>query len=70
MSGDEQLDMFGDGEKDERQRRLDDTIDKLRSKYGNNIIQTANILKDEKLKELDIKGEHTIHPYSFFNNNK
>lgn len=70
VNGDEQLDMFGDGEKDERQRRLDDTIDKLRSKYGNNIIQTANILKDEKLKELDIKGEHTIHPYSFFSNNK
>ncbi len=70
VSGGEQLDMFGDAEKDERQRRLDDAIDKLRSKYGNNIIQTANILKDEKLKELDIKGEHTIHPYSFFNDNK
>ncbi len=64
--GDEQLDFFGDLEKDERQKRLDSAIDGLRKKYGNNVIQSAIVYKDPKLKDLDIKGEHTIHPYSFF----
>ena len=64
--GNEQLDLFGDLEKDEKQKRLDTAIDKLRAKYGNNIIQAAIIYKDPKLKDFDIKGEHTIHPYSFF----
>ncbi len=68
--GDEQLDLFGNLEKDEKQKRLDNAIDKLRAKYGNNIIQSAIVYKDPKLKDLDIKGEHTIHPYSFFKNNK
>lgn len=66
--GNEQLDLFGDLEKDEKQKRLDTAIDKLRAKYGNNIIQAAIVYKDPKLKDLDIKGEHTIHPYSFFKN--
>ena len=70
LFGNEQLDLFGDLEKDEKQKRLDNAIDKLRAKYGNNIIQAAIVYKDPKLKDLDIKGEHTIHPYSFFKNNK
>ena len=70
LFGNEQLDLFGDLEKDEKQKRLDTAIDKLRAKYGNNIIQAAIVFKDPKLKDLDIKGEHTIHPYSFFKNNK
>lgn len=68
--GNEQLDLFGDLGKDEKQKRLDTTIDKLRAKYGNNIIQAAIVYKDPKLKDLDIKGEHTIHPYSFFKSKK
>lgn len=70
LTGDEQLDMFGDVAKDEKQKRLDSAIDNLRKKYGNNIIQSAVVLKDPKLRDLDIKGEHVIHPYSFFKNNK
>ena len=64
LFGNEQLDLFGDLEKDEKQKRLDTAIDKLRAKYGNNIIQAAIVFKDPKLKDLDIKGEHTIHPYT------
>ncbi len=70
LFGNEQLDLFGDLEKDEKQKRLDNAIDKLRAKYGNNIIQAAIVYNDPKLKDLDIKGEHTIHPYSFFKKNK
>lgn len=66
--GAQQLDLFGSFEKDEKQRRLDVAIDKIRKKYGNNIIQSAIIYKDPKIRDLDVKGEHVIHPYSFFKN--
>ena len=68
--GDEQLNMFSASEDEEKRKRLDAAIDGLRKKYGNNIIQSAIVFKDPKLKDLDIKGEHVIHPYSFFKNNK
>lgn len=64
--GAEQLDMFGSIERDEKQKRLNETIDKLRKKYGNNVIQSAIVYKDPKIRDLDVKGEHVIHPYSFF----
>lgn len=63
-----QLDFFGSLEKDEKQKRLDAAIDKMRKKYGNNVIQSAIVYKDPKIRDLDIKGEHVIHPYSFFKN--
>lgn len=66
LFGAEQLDLFGSLEADERQKRLDAAIDKLRKKYGNNIIQSAIVFKDPKIRDLDIKGDHVIHPYSFF----
>ncbi len=64
--GPEQLDMFGDIEKDGKRRSLDAAIDSLRKKYGHDVIQLAQVYKDPKIRALDIKGEHTIHPYSFF----
>lgn len=68
--GAEQLNFFGDVEKDEKQKRLDAAIDQIRARYGNKMIQSAIVLKDPKIRDLDIKGEHTIHPYSFFKNGK
>ena len=66
--GARQLDLFGSLEKDEKQRRLDAAVDKLRNKYGNNVIQSAIVYKDPKIRDMDVKGEHVIHPYSFFKN--
>ena len=60
--------MCGSAERDEKQKRLDAAVDKLRQKYGNNVIQSAIVLKDPKLRDLDVKGEHVIHPYAFFKN--
>lgn len=66
--GAEQLDMFGSLEKDEKQRRLDAAVDKLRKKYGNKVIQSAIVYKDSKIRDTDVKGEHVIHPVGFFKN--
>lgn len=64
--GTKQLNMFETQETDEKQRRLNEAIDTLRGKYGNNVIQLAIVHKDPRIKKLDVKGEHVIHPYSFF----
>ena len=66
--GADQLDLFGSLEKDEKQKRLDAAVDKLRKKYGNNVIQSAIVYKDPKIRDLDVKGEHVIHPVGFFRN--
>lgn len=65
-----QLDMFHDEETEKKRKRLYSAIDDLRKKYGNNIVQAAVVYKDPKLRDLDVKGEHVIHPYSFFRNGK
>lgn len=64
--GNEQLDLFSDFGREEKSERLDETLDRIRKKYGNNIIQRAVIKKDKRLSELDVKGEHVVHPENFF----
>lgn len=66
--GDIQLDLFTDSETEKKRKRLDAAIDDLRRKYGNNVIQSAVVFKDPKIRDVDIKKEHVIHPYSFFRN--
>ncbi|MGN0822852.1 MAG: DNA polymerase thumb domain-containing protein, partial [Candidatus Gallimonas sp.] len=63
--GAEQLELFGD-EREEKLDRLDETVDRLRKKYGRKIIRSAIVCKDPKIGDLDVQGEHVIHPYSFF----
>lgn len=62
----EQMNLFTDILSEQKAERLENTIDRLRKRYGNNVIQRAAILKDERLKKTDIKGEHVIHPENFF----
>ena len=62
----DQMNIFADILGQNRQEKMEDTLDKLRKRYGNNIIQRAAVLKDARLKQLDIKGEHVIHPENFF----
>lgn len=60
----EQLDMFSDTAHEEKQSRLNGAIDKIRKKYGNNVIKPAVLYTDPKLNEIDIKGDHVIKPGS------
>ena len=62
----EQMDFFTDVLSEKKTEELEKAVDTLRKKYGNNIIQRAAILKDEKLRRMDIKAEHVIHPENFF----
>lgn len=58
----EQLDLFGNTEKEQKIDRADAAISGIRRKYGNRAIQRATVLQDERLSSLDIKGEHVVHP--------
>lgn len=58
----EQLSIDFDGNKESKKDRLDDAVDNIRKKYGNNSVQRARILQDKKYSQTDIKGEHVIAP--------
>ena len=58
----EQLSIDIDDSKVIKKDRLDFAVDKIRKKYGNNSVQRARILQDEKYAKTDIKGEHVIAP--------
>lgn len=62
--GAEQLNLFDANEKTDKMERFDSAIDKLRGKYGNNVIRPAVVLQDKRLSELDIQNDHLIHPES------
>ena len=64
--GNDQLNIFADILGQSRQEKMEETLDQLRKRYGNNIIQRATVLKDTRLRRLDIKGEHVIHPENYF----
>ena len=52
-----QVDMLENQVKKEKLAKLENTIESMREKYGNSIINRAIIFKDKRMLELDIKGE-------------
>lgn len=51
----------------EKTEAAEKSVENLRKKYGNQIVQRATVLKDFHLKNADIKGEHVFHPENYFN---
>ena len=60
-----QLDLFTDHEKRDRLEKLEDSIDILRHRFGDNIIKRGILYEDKRLTRINPK-EQTIHPVSFF----
>jgi len=59
-----QLDMFGSGQRRDKLERLEFTVDKLRSRFGDRSVLRASLLYDD-LTGADIPLIHTIHPISY-----
>lgn len=59
-----QLSLFPEEQKAQRRADIDRTLDKIRDKYGYSSIRRAIMLVDPDL-DLDVKGEHIIHPIGF-----
>ena len=57
-----QINLFGDMEKKMRLVQLERSVDTLRLRYGNNIVQKGIVQIDRKAAMLDPKADHTTHP--------
>jgi DNA polymerase-4 len=62
-----QLSLLPEARRLEKQEELESVVDGLRSRFGHFSVQMGIMLTDRKLSDLDPKGEHIIHPMSFFN---
>ena len=60
-----QYSMFRDDESREKNRRIERTMDQLRGRFGNKVIQRGVMLLDKELGAFDAE-RHTIHPVGYF----
>ena len=58
----EQLSFDCHEEQRQKQEKLENAVDKLRERFGRNSVQRAIILKDDKLKNVNIVGDHIVTP--------
>jgi len=61
-----QLTIFEDADRDRKLEDLEQTINWLRSRYGNKIIQRGIMYFDRDLSRVDAKKNHTVYPVGFF----
>ncbi|WP_412890676.1 DNA polymerase IV [Beduini sp.] len=61
-----QLSLFENENRTMHNRDLEETIEKIREKYGSDKIKRCIMIKDEKLTGFDPRNDHVIHPVGFF----
>lgn len=61
-----QHDLYSDETRREKLEVLDQTVDWLRGRFGNDCIQRATVLLDDRFATIDAKRDHIIHPVGFF----
>lgn len=61
-----QLNLFVDEEQRIKDKRLEECIDLIRDKYGFNVVNRLSVHINRNLTDFNPKGEHTIHPVSWF----
>lgn len=62
----EQIDLFSSMEYREKQMKMDIVVDDIRRRYGFYSVQRGLMYFDRRLSSVDAKGEHTVHPHSYF----
>ena len=60
-----QYSLFPDDVKREKRERIDETVDRIRSRFGYTSVQRAAILADPQLAEI-CPTEHVVHPVGYF----
>ena len=61
-----QLNFFDDPNKKSRLQNLDDTVDRLKDRFGTFAVRPASALFDTQLSGFDPIKDHTIHPVGYF----
>ena len=62
----EQLDIFCDYTRREKQEKADAAVEEIRKRFGYFSIQRGLMYQDKLLSSLDAKGSHTVHPQGYF----
>ncbi len=62
---DRQTDIFTDESQAIKKEILEQTVENIREKFGAKSINRGIVALDENLTQIDIKGEHIIHPEAF-----
>ena len=58
----EQLCLDFDPDKKQKQKKLQDTVETLRNRFGRNVINKAVVLTDGRMSHLNIKEDNTVKP--------
>ena len=61
-----QMTLFEDESKIRHMEGLERTVNELRARFGNKIIQRGIMLLDKDLARIDAKKDHTVYPAAFF----
>lgn len=61
-----QTDLFCDERSRVKKEHLDDTVDRLKDRFGSYTVQPAVLLTDQLLSGFDPKKDHNIHPVGYF----
>ncbi len=62
----EQLDLFSDPDRREKQMKVDEAVDIIRKRFGFYSIQRGLMYRDRVLSACDAKADHTVHPHGYF----
>lgn len=62
-----QLSFTMDEPRREKRQKLDQAVDRLRSRYGYTSVQRAVVHTDSQLGNINPKEDHAVHPVGFFN---
>ena len=62
----EQMDLFQNYEKRQKQQQLDVAVDEIRRRFGFYSIQRGLMYQDKMLSAVNAKEEHTVHPHGYF----
>lgn len=62
----EQMDLFQDQERREKQEKLDAAVDDIRRRFGFHSIQRGTMIQDRQLSSINAREEHIVHPIAYF----
>ena len=61
-----QFDIFGSAQREEKERIIEDTVDKLKIRFGSGCVKRASLLKEALLTDFSPYDDHTVHPEGWF----
>ena len=65
-SNDVQISFYEDAKRREKWECIDETVDRLRERYGYMSVRRALMLSDSVLGSINPRDDHTVHPVGYF----